>query len=155
MASLALFSCADHDVCVPRRSAFEQDVEHGNTDGLGDCQSKQAFFTLICPSLVHPLLLVLSSPSTRPLSFFERPFPSFAAVTFWCPVCSALTIHSFSLIHPSVPFGTHPPLSFPPAASLAPWSIGCCVRLGKDWAFSHRPLKRTHHKPSAAHREGV
>uniref|UniRef100_A0A668ATG7 Semaphorin 6A n=1 Tax=Myripristis murdjan TaxID=586833 RepID=A0A668ATG7_9TELE len=30
---------ADHDVSVPCRSAFEQDVEHGNTDGLGDCQS--------------------------------------------------------------------------------------------------------------------
>uniref|UniRef100_A0A7N9ATB7 Sema domain-containing protein n=1 Tax=Mastacembelus armatus TaxID=205130 RepID=A0A7N9ATB7_9TELE len=29
--------------------AFEQDVEHGNTDGLGDCQSKQALFTLIFP----------------------------------------------------------------------------------------------------------
>uniref|UniRef100_A0A674PFI1 Semaphorin 6A n=1 Tax=Takifugu rubripes TaxID=31033 RepID=A0A674PFI1_TAKRU len=26
------------------KSAFEQDVEHGNTDGLGDCQSKHAFF---------------------------------------------------------------------------------------------------------------
>uniref|UniRef100_I3KAS5 Semaphorin 6A n=1 Tax=Oreochromis niloticus TaxID=8128 RepID=I3KAS5_ORENI len=36
------------------KSAFEQDVEHGNTDGLGDCQSKQALFTLIFPpSLCH------------------------------------------------------------------------------------------------------
>uniref|UniRef100_A0AAQ5YA02 Sema domain-containing protein n=1 Tax=Amphiprion ocellaris TaxID=80972 RepID=A0AAQ5YA02_AMPOC len=35
------------------RSAFEQDVEHGNTDGLGDCQSKQALFTLIFPPLFH------------------------------------------------------------------------------------------------------
>uniref|UniRef100_A0A8C5N710 Sema domain-containing protein n=1 Tax=Gouania willdenowi TaxID=441366 RepID=A0A8C5N710_GOUWI len=29
------------------KSAFEQDVEHGNTDGLGDCQSKRFIF-------VHP-----------------------------------------------------------------------------------------------------
>uniref|UniRef100_A0A8D3C3C2 Sema domain-containing protein n=1 Tax=Scophthalmus maximus TaxID=52904 RepID=A0A8D3C3C2_SCOMX len=35
------------------KSAFEQDVEHGNTDGLGDCQSKQAFFTLIFLPLFH------------------------------------------------------------------------------------------------------
>lgn len=26
------------------RLAFEQDIEHGNTDGLGDCQSKQKCF---------------------------------------------------------------------------------------------------------------
>uniref|UniRef100_A0A671UU08 Semaphorin 6A n=1 Tax=Sparus aurata TaxID=8175 RepID=A0A671UU08_SPAAU len=35
------------------KSAFEQDVEHGNTDGLGDCQSKQALFTLIFPPLFY------------------------------------------------------------------------------------------------------
>uniref|UniRef100_A0A665THI9 Sema domain-containing protein n=1 Tax=Echeneis naucrates TaxID=173247 RepID=A0A665THI9_ECHNA len=35
------------------KSAFEQDVEHGNTDGLGDCQSKQGLFTLIFPALFH------------------------------------------------------------------------------------------------------
>uniref|UniRef100_A0A672HRM6 Sema domain-containing protein n=1 Tax=Salarias fasciatus TaxID=181472 RepID=A0A672HRM6_SALFA len=39
-----LFSSADHDVSVPCRSAFEQDVEHGNTDGLGDCQTSFFFF---------------------------------------------------------------------------------------------------------------
>uniref|UniRef100_A0A7N6FJ87 Sema domain-containing protein n=1 Tax=Anabas testudineus TaxID=64144 RepID=A0A7N6FJ87_ANATE len=33
--------------------AFEQDVEHGNTDGLGDCQSKQAHFTPIFPPLLY------------------------------------------------------------------------------------------------------
>lgn len=26
------------------RLAFEQDIERGNTDGLGDCQSKQSFY---------------------------------------------------------------------------------------------------------------
>uniref|UniRef100_A0A8C8ITG8 Sema domain-containing protein n=1 Tax=Oncorhynchus tshawytscha TaxID=74940 RepID=A0A8C8ITG8_ONCTS len=33
--------CKNPDLSRPV-SAFEQDVEHGNTDGLGDCQSKQA-----------------------------------------------------------------------------------------------------------------
>uniref|UniRef100_A0A4W6CFB2 Semaphorin 6A n=1 Tax=Lates calcarifer TaxID=8187 RepID=A0A4W6CFB2_LATCA len=37
----------------PSPLTFEQDVEHGNTDGLGDCQSKQALFTLIFPPLFH------------------------------------------------------------------------------------------------------
>uniref|UniRef100_A0A665TQ97 Sema domain-containing protein n=1 Tax=Echeneis naucrates TaxID=173247 RepID=A0A665TQ97_ECHNA len=37
------------------KSAFEQDVEHGNTDGLGDCQSKQGLFTLIFPAAEGPL----------------------------------------------------------------------------------------------------
>uniref|UniRef100_A0A8C4IC62 Sema domain-containing protein n=1 Tax=Dicentrarchus labrax TaxID=13489 RepID=A0A8C4IC62_DICLA len=82
-----LFSSADHDVSVPRRSVFEQDVEHGNTDGLGDCQSKQALFTLIFPPLFY-------NPPTIPLfsvnsvSLFSRPSVSFfAAVTFFSPVC--------------------------------------------------------------------
>uniref|UniRef100_A0A3B4Y9N0 Semaphorin 6A n=1 Tax=Seriola lalandi dorsalis TaxID=1841481 RepID=A0A3B4Y9N0_SERLL len=87
------------------KSAFEQDVEHGNTDGLGDCQSKQALFTLIFPPLFH-------TPPTIPLfsvnlvSLFSRPSVSFfAAVTSFSPVCSTLTILSFRLFHPSVPFG--------------------------------------------------
>ncbi|KAA8592717.1 hypothetical protein FQN60_018172 [Etheostoma spectabile] len=43
-----------------------------------------------------------------------KPFVSFfAAVTFFSPVCSALTILSFSLFHPSVPFNSHPLLSSP------------------------------------------
>uniref|UniRef100_A0A7N6FHZ3 Sema domain-containing protein n=1 Tax=Anabas testudineus TaxID=64144 RepID=A0A7N6FHZ3_ANATE len=42
------------------KSAFEQDVEHGNTDGLGDCQSKQAHFTPIFPPLLY-------TPRTSPL----------------------------------------------------------------------------------------
>uniref|UniRef100_A0A4W5JVM9 Semaphorin 6A n=1 Tax=Hucho hucho TaxID=62062 RepID=A0A4W5JVM9_9TELE len=33
---------ACRQVVLDPKSAFEQDVEHGNTDGLGDCQSKQA-----------------------------------------------------------------------------------------------------------------
>uniref|UniRef100_A0A8C5C288 Sema domain-containing protein n=1 Tax=Gadus morhua TaxID=8049 RepID=A0A8C5C288_GADMO len=38
--SVCLSVClADRDVSVPSRSSFEQDVEHGNTDGLGDCQN--------------------------------------------------------------------------------------------------------------------
>uniref|UniRef100_A0A3P8PQW5 Sema domain-containing protein n=1 Tax=Astatotilapia calliptera TaxID=8154 RepID=A0A3P8PQW5_ASTCA len=44
------------------KSAFEQDVEHGNTDGLGDCQSKQALFTLIFPpSLWHKCSVIRES----------------------------------------------------------------------------------------------
>uniref|UniRef100_A0A673YQ49 Semaphorin 6A n=1 Tax=Salmo trutta TaxID=8032 RepID=A0A673YQ49_SALTR len=33
---------ACRQVVLDPKSTFEQDVEHGNTDGLGDCQSKQA-----------------------------------------------------------------------------------------------------------------
>uniref|UniRef100_A0A8C6LY78 Semaphorin 6A n=1 Tax=Nothobranchius furzeri TaxID=105023 RepID=A0A8C6LY78_NOTFU len=77
-----LFSAADHDVFVPCRSAFEQDVERGNTDGLGDCQSKQALFTLIFPPLLHP-------PSPPLLS----PFPSFSSVPL--KPCFSLNSSSF------------------------------------------------------------
>uniref|UniRef100_A0A3Q1G0N2 Semaphorin 6A n=1 Tax=Acanthochromis polyacanthus TaxID=80966 RepID=A0A3Q1G0N2_9TELE len=36
------------------KSAFEQDVEHGNTDGLGDCQTAvEALFLLFCWSEFH------------------------------------------------------------------------------------------------------
>lgn len=101
--SLALFSRADHDVCVPRRSAFEQDVERGNTDGLGDCQSKQAFFTLICPPLLYPLLLHLSSRSTRSPSFLERPLPSSLLLPFCAPsVLPSQSTLSGSSIHLSL-----------------------------------------------------
>uniref|UniRef100_A0A671UQ06 Semaphorin 6A n=1 Tax=Sparus aurata TaxID=8175 RepID=A0A671UQ06_SPAAU len=95
-----LFSSADHDVSVPRRSAFEQDVEHGNTDGLGDCQSKQALFTLIFPPLFYTsptnttAAATTTTTTTIPLfsvnsvSLFSRPSASFfAAVTFFSPVC--------------------------------------------------------------------
>uniref|UniRef100_A0A669C1D6 Semaphorin 6A n=1 Tax=Oreochromis niloticus TaxID=8128 RepID=A0A669C1D6_ORENI len=53
------------------KSAFEQDVEHGNTDGLGDCQSKQALFTLIFPpSLCTPTSTTnTTTPTTIPLFF--------------------------------------------------------------------------------------
>uniref|UniRef100_A0A8C5GRI0 Sema domain-containing protein n=1 Tax=Gouania willdenowi TaxID=441366 RepID=A0A8C5GRI0_GOUWI len=40
------------------KSAFEQDVEHGNTDGLGDCQSKRFIFVV---SLAPPTLLFASA----------------------------------------------------------------------------------------------
>uniref|UniRef100_A0A3Q1J4C6 Sema domain-containing protein n=1 Tax=Anabas testudineus TaxID=64144 RepID=A0A3Q1J4C6_ANATE len=69
------------------KSAFEQDVEHGNTDGLGDCQSKQAHFTPIFPPLLY-------TPRTSPLfsvnsfSLFSLlSIPFFAAVTSFSPVC--------------------------------------------------------------------
>ena len=70
------FSAADHDVSVPCRSAFEQDVEHGNTDGLGDCQSKQALFTLIFPPLFHTPATILSPAPLSPpfLSSLPSPF---------------------------------------------------------------------------------
>uniref|UniRef100_A0A8C5BGQ5 Sema domain-containing protein n=1 Tax=Gadus morhua TaxID=8049 RepID=A0A8C5BGQ5_GADMO len=57
--SVCLWS-ADRDVSVPSRSSFEQDVEHGNTDGLGDCQSKQAFFAPSSPPPTLSLSLSLS-----------------------------------------------------------------------------------------------
>lgn len=63
-----------------------------------------------------PLFTVNSVP------LFSRPSISFfAAVTFLCPVCSSLTILSFSLFHPSVPFGSHPLVSF---SLLILWSPG-------------------------------
>uniref|UniRef100_A0A8C5GR21 Sema domain-containing protein n=1 Tax=Gouania willdenowi TaxID=441366 RepID=A0A8C5GR21_GOUWI len=40
------------------KSAFEQDVEHGNTDGLGDCQSKRFIFVV---SLHHHTLSLPTS----------------------------------------------------------------------------------------------
>uniref|UniRef100_A0A8C7MVX4 Semaphorin 6A n=1 Tax=Oncorhynchus kisutch TaxID=8019 RepID=A0A8C7MVX4_ONCKI len=40
VVKVPLSRCERHGKC--KKSAFEQDVEHGNTDGLGDCQSKQA-----------------------------------------------------------------------------------------------------------------
>uniref|UniRef100_A0A7N8XF26 Sema domain-containing protein n=1 Tax=Mastacembelus armatus TaxID=205130 RepID=A0A7N8XF26_9TELE len=66
------------------KSAFEQDVEHGNTDGLGDCQSKQALFTLIFPlffftSHTIPLFTANSVSFSRPSS------PSYAAATSFSP----------------------------------------------------------------------
>lgn len=41
------------------RLAFEQDIEHGNTDGLGDCQSKQIFYPLF--TMCHTVLLNASN----------------------------------------------------------------------------------------------
>uniref|UniRef100_A0A668ALW8 Semaphorin 6A n=1 Tax=Myripristis murdjan TaxID=586833 RepID=A0A668ALW8_9TELE len=100
-----LFSAADHDVSVPCRSAFEQDVEHGNTDGLGDCQSKQALFTpsFHLSSMLFPLLF-LSSLLTRPPLFPQPSVSLLHCCHLFVPVCSTLTILSFSLFHPSVPF---------------------------------------------------
>uniref|UniRef100_A0A665T5D2 Sema domain-containing protein n=1 Tax=Echeneis naucrates TaxID=173247 RepID=A0A665T5D2_ECHNA len=74
------------------KSAFEQDVEHGNTDGLGDCQSKQGLFTLIFPALFHappppPLPPFLSSLLTWSPSSLGPSDSFFAAVTSFSPVC--------------------------------------------------------------------
>lgn len=81
-----LFPSADHDVSVPRRSAFEQDVEHGNTDGLGDCQSKQSLFTLIFPPPPpHTHTLPLLSVNSVPLFFLSPPFPSPLPSPFCAP----------------------------------------------------------------------
>uniref|UniRef100_A0A8C6NUJ3 Semaphorin 6A n=1 Tax=Nothobranchius furzeri TaxID=105023 RepID=A0A8C6NUJ3_NOTFU len=70
------------------KSAFEQDVERGNTDGLGDCQSKQALFTLIFPPLLHP-------PSPPLLS----PFPSFCYHHLF--LSRLFLLHKLSLFHSS------------------------------------------------------
>lgn len=77
--------------------------------------------------------LLYSIPPTIPLfsvksvPLFSRPSVSFfAAVTFLCPVCSALTILSFSLFHPSVPFGSHPLVSFPRCSSGPPVNRVLC-----------------------------
>lgn len=86
LRGLACFSTADHDVFVPRRSAFEQDVEHGNTDGLGDCQSKQTLFTLIFPLLFH----TPPPPSPQPPLLFSLLAPS--------SFSSQLSVSSFSTI---------------------------------------------------------
>lgn len=137
--SLALFSCADHDVCVSRRSAFEQDVERGNTDGLGDCQSKQAFLhSYLSSSTLHPLHL--SSASTRS--------PLFSSVPFLLRCCHLFVPRLFRphnplfQAHPSICPSRHSSSTvLSPAASLAPWSIDRCVRSGKDWAFSLKLLK--------------
>uniref|UniRef100_A0A7N6FJK8 Sema domain-containing protein n=1 Tax=Anabas testudineus TaxID=64144 RepID=A0A7N6FJK8_ANATE len=51
VVKVPLSRCERHGRC--KKSAFEQDVEHGNTDGLGDCQSKQAHFTPIFPPLLY------------------------------------------------------------------------------------------------------
>ncbi|MEQ2270841.1 Semaphorin-6A [Xenotaenia resolanae] len=37
-------------VTINTKSAFEQDVEHGNTDGLGDCQNTFVALNGKCPS---------------------------------------------------------------------------------------------------------
>uniref|UniRef100_A0A671R2R3 Semaphorin-6A-like n=1 Tax=Sinocyclocheilus anshuiensis TaxID=1608454 RepID=A0A671R2R3_9TELE len=44
---------------------FEQDVEQGNTDGLGDCQSKQNPFTECWTLLRHSLLTTVPPPAPR------------------------------------------------------------------------------------------
>lgn len=100
LLALACFSPLTVMSLFPRRSAFEQDVEHGNTDGLGDCQSKQA---------LH------NRSSLHLVSFFSRlQFPTTLLSPFSIPpACSALTILSFSLVHPSVPFDSRTPLSVP------------------------------------------
>uniref|UniRef100_A0A3Q2XIM7 Semaphorin 6A n=1 Tax=Hippocampus comes TaxID=109280 RepID=A0A3Q2XIM7_HIPCM len=45
---------------IDTKSAFEQDVEHGNTDGLGDCQSKRALFFF--HSRIYPFFHYRSHP---------------------------------------------------------------------------------------------
>lgn len=100
------------------------------------------FFTLICPPLLYPLLLDLSSPSIRSPSFLERPFPS-SLLSPLCPVCSALTIHSFRLIHPSVPLGTHPLLSFPPLLLWPPGQSTVVSSWAKTGPFLTNRFKNT------------
>lgn len=100
-------SSADHDVSVPHRSAFEQDVEHGNTDGLGDCQSKRGPFTLIFPPQFPPCTI------TQSFSFLDRPFPSRLPSPFCAP--SVPSSQSSSLLA----FSIHLSLSAPrPPASV-------------------------------------
>lgn len=60
---------------------------------------------------LSPLLFLFSLLTCSPFSL-RPPFSSSSPVTSSSPVCSALTILSFSFFHPSVPFGSHPPLSF-------------------------------------------
>lgn len=110
---LACFPALTMMSFFPCRSAFEQDVEHGNTDGLGDCQSKQglsllSFLLYSAPPHTVPLVSVNSVPlfSRSTVSFF-------AGLTFSCPVCSTFTVISFSLFHPSVPYSSHPLLFSP------------------------------------------
>uniref|UniRef100_A0A7N9ATK1 Sema domain-containing protein n=1 Tax=Mastacembelus armatus TaxID=205130 RepID=A0A7N9ATK1_9TELE len=94
-----------------RKSAFEQDVEHGNTDGLGDCQSKQALFTLIFPlffftSHTIPLFTANSVSFSRPSS------PSYAAATSFSPRPFCPHNPLFQKLTPICPFHYLLPLSF-------------------------------------------
>uniref|UniRef100_A0A7N5ZXR3 Sema domain-containing protein n=1 Tax=Anabas testudineus TaxID=64144 RepID=A0A7N5ZXR3_ANATE len=75
---------------VSEGASFEQDVEHGNTDGLGDCQSKQAHFTPIFPPLLY-------TPRTSPL-FSVNSFSLF----------SLLSIPFFADPYVAVPSQTQP-----------------------------------------------
>uniref|UniRef100_A0A672HQQ0 Sema domain-containing protein n=1 Tax=Salarias fasciatus TaxID=181472 RepID=A0A672HQQ0_SALFA len=80
------------------KSAFEQDVEHGNTDGLGDCQSKQAFFTLIFPLLFctphqHPKSHHRHSRHRSQTSSFQTAYST--GVTF--PFAPPLSVSSLRL----------------------------------------------------------
>lgn len=141
-----LFSTADHDVSVPRRSAFEQDVEHGNTDGLGDCQSKQAHFTPIFPPLFH-------TPHTSPLFSVNSgnpPFPSSLLSPLSPPsVQSSQIFLSASSIHLSL--SALVLLCPRPSVSLVPWLMECCVPLSKDWVPSWK-LQWKHNRN--IHRKG-
>lgn len=123
LLGVASFFTADRVLSVPCRLAFEQDVEHGNTDGLGDCQSKQGLFTLIFPT---PLLF--SSPSPHHHSFSLS--THFLLHLFLSRLFSR-TCLSLSLFHPSAPFSSCPLLSF--SGCFCGFSTSqCCALLGKD-----------------------
>lgn len=132
-------------------------MEHGNTDGLGDCQSKQSLFTLIFPPPPPPThTLPLLSVNSVPLFFLSPPFPSPLPSPFCAPSVPpsqssllALSIHlslsALILMCPSPAVFLVPP--HPPT----PRSIGCCVHLG---AFLQAAMK-AQLKHSATHREGI
>lgn len=100
------------------------------------------------PSFLSSLLTQSPSSSLCP------PFPSSLLTPFSPPVCSALTILSFSLFHPSVPFGSHPLLSFSRCFSGPPVNRVLCPVGHRPGSFLQIATK-TQHKHSATHRERI
>uniref|UniRef100_A0A3Q4BE98 Sema domain-containing protein n=1 Tax=Mola mola TaxID=94237 RepID=A0A3Q4BE98_MOLML len=139
------------------KSAFEQDVEHGNTDGLGDCQSKQghsllSFLLYSAPPHTVPLVSVNSVPlfSWSTVSFF-------AGLTFSCPVCSTFTVISFSVIRESYQKGRDQlvPVTLLAIAVILAFAMGAifsgiivycvCDHRRRDLDMTGRKEKDSHH----------
>lgn len=95
------------------------------------------------PSSLLSFLLYPIPPSTIPLfpvnsgSLFSRPSVSFfAAVTFFLPRLFRPHNPLFQPLPSICPFRLPSSSVLPPAVSLVPRSIECCVHLGKDWVHS-------------------
>lgn len=112
------------------------------------------FFALICPPLLCPLLLHLSSPSTWSPSFLERPFPSSLLSPFCAPsVPPSQSTLSGSFIHLSLSaLILHCPF---PRCFSGPLVNRPLCPVGQRLGLFSQTASRTRHKQPAAHREGV